>query len=187
MKPSAPYYIISVALFCFFIFIGYAIGGIGDVAREFARGIQTFFASINGDGSPLRVFLGILINNEVKALGLIVFGGLFWIFPTFFTAVNGLTMGLLVRVVVILGVPFSVFFAAILPHGILELTGFFIATAYGFWLGTRFYEKLGRGAPFKPHIKFALLVYIKIIFPMIAVAAAIETFVTPLVIDWIKD
>ncbi len=68
---------------------------------------------------------------------------------------------------------------AIIPHGVLEIPAVLIASSYGVWLGLKFYRAmLGKGE-FKPYLKKALIVYFKIVVPLLFIAAFIETFITP--------
>ncbi|HLC95668.1 MAG TPA: stage II sporulation protein M, partial [Patescibacteria group bacterium] len=66
-----------------------------------------------------------------------------------------------------------------LPHGVIELFAFFLATSYGLWLGNRFLQKIQHREPLRPHVKNALIVFLRVIVPLLFVAALIETFVTP--------
>ncbi len=108
-------------------------------------------------------------------------GFFFGIFPVAFVMLNGYIIGVVVSwrepdwglLKVIL---------AIIPHGILEIPAIIIACAYGMWLGYRFYLALFRGVEFRKYLLKAIRVYIRLVLPILLIAAFVEAFITPVVV-----
>jgi len=109
-------------------------------------------------------------------------GGFFFgIFPVMFVLLNGYIVGVVVswreaewgswKVVL-----------AILPHGVLEIPAIIIACAYGVWLGYRFYLALFKGEEFKIYLLRAIRTYVKLVLPLLLIAAFVEAFITPMVV-----
>lgn len=65
----------------------------------------------------------------------------------------------------------------VLPHGVIEIPALLIAASYGLWLGVTFVRRIrGReGTPIRFHIEHAFRRYFAIVFPLLIVAAAVET------------
>jgi stage II sporulation protein M len=66
----------------------------------------------------------------------------------------------------------------IAPHGIFEIPGAILASAYGLMLGKAFLQKLRHGRPLTPTLLTALRQFSVIVLPLLAIAAFIEVFVT---------
>ena len=65
----------------------------------------------------------------------------------------------------------------VLPHGLFELPAILIAASYGLWLGVMAVRRM-RGKEstlLRFHIEHAFRRYFAIVFPLLIVAAAIET------------
>lgn len=135
---------------------------------------------------PELEFVPIALNN-LRVLFLVLAGtitfGLISLFVLFF---NGLVIGVVVGLA---GqeVPLAVVFAALLPHGILELPAFFAAGA----IGLRVPHRVGRfllgwdETPLTRVELYELVVLTVVLVVAIVVAAWIEVNVTPEVIEWI--
>ena len=167
---------VLTAIFLVSAYIGYT------TAKEKAdiKFLEKFFEKFKGllKLSPLLLMLAIFANNAVKSLAAMLGGFFFGIFPVLFIASNGYIIGLVVSLkeseMGLLKV-----LLAIIPHGVLEIPAVLIASSYGVWLGLKFYRAmLGKGE-FKPYLKKALIVYFKIVVPLLFIAAFIETFITP--------
>jgi stage II sporulation protein M len=65
----------------------------------------------------------------------------------------------------------------VLPHGIIEIPALLFAASYGLWLGVTAVRRL-RGKEstlLRFHIEHAFRRYFAVVFPLLIVAAAIET------------
>jgi len=132
--------------------------------------------------SPIEIMLFIFLNNAVKSLFSIVLGAGLGIIPIIFIGGNGIIIGLIVNEVSKqLGVIFVL--AALLPHGIIEVPMILISAGIGLRLGYSMYISMkGERRDMRYELTESLHVFMKIIMPLLFVAAIIETFVTPFVV-----
>lgn len=182
-KKVGRYFLLLTALFLLSCVLGfYHAAANPELAKE---KIESFFAefSIIKQAHPIVIFLFIFLNNSTKALAATAAGFFFGLFPLSFVFINGYLVGLVVYVKG-LEIGFDRVLLYLIPHGIIEIPAILLASSYGMWLGTQFYLKLVRderiplGRLFLDAVKKCL----KIVFPMLLIAAAVETFVTPLVV-----
>ena len=64
-----------------------------------------------------------------------------------------------------------------LPHGVFELPALLIAASYGLWIGVMMVRRMqGRESTLlRFHIEHAFRQYFAVVFPLLIVAAGIET------------
>jgi stage II sporulation protein M len=129
------------------------------------------------------LFLKIFLNNLVACLALFLGGASFGLLPLLVLASNGLVIGGIIET--IRGEKGTGFIlAAILPHGVLEIPAFLISAGLGFLLA----EALGRellrseGDAAAEALGHGRL-FIRYVVPFVAVAAAVEAFITPQIIQ----
>lgn len=141
------------------------------------------------DNPTFALFILIFANNTAKSILVILTGFVFGILPLFMIILNGLLVGFLLNVSSIN--PFKLFFAGILPHGILELPAIVIATALGLKFGSIFfqwfYQLISGGAltEVKNDFRFykkRLLKTIGVLTMILLVAAIVESLITPILI-----
>ncbi len=131
--------------------------------------------------NPLLVMLLIFLNNASKSLLALLLGLGIGIIPVIFVAGNGIILGMLAHTISKQHGTLFVL-AAILPHGIIELPMVLISAGIGLRLGYAVYLSLkGVRTEIKPELKQGIRFYLRIIVPLLFVAAVIETFVTPLI------
>jgi len=129
--------------------------------------------------SPVLLFVFIFINNAFKAALAIALGVFFGIFPVVFLVANGLLLGLVVR---LSGSPL-VTAAAILPHGIIEIPAIIVAAAMGMYLGSGLLDQVrGKQPRLGSRASIIARAYVLLLVPAFLAAAAIEAFLTPLVV-----
>lgn len=152
-----------------------------DVLKE----LETLSGLLKGLPTPILA-LAIFVNNFVKALLLIPSGAVFGLPPIAFIALNGLILGVVLSYSVAnLGVWITL--AGILPHGILEIPAILIASGLALNVGWEVWMKvLGKGGRPKVVVKDGLKTCIRVIAPMLAVAALIEAFVTPVIVMLVR-
>jgi stage II sporulation protein M len=107
----------------------------------------------------------------------ILFSGvLIGIIPIFSMGSNGFVLGVVYRQTAgIMG--YSKAVLKVLPHGVFELPALLIAASYGLWLGVTVVRRM-RGKEstlLRFHIEHAFRGYFTIVFPLLIVAAGIET------------
>jgi stage II sporulation protein M len=137
--------------------------------------------------SPLLLsiafFFIIFINNSVKALGTIFFGILWGLPSLLFIVINGVIIGGLFSAVKSLN-GWEYALAGIVPHGVIEIPMMLLATALGFLVGGESLKWLMRKeSQIKSQLSASLKIYLRWILPGLAVAALIEAFVTPLILQ----
>lgn len=181
-KPKKIHYQIVIAVFVLALVLGYVTG------KESASSNQQFLKDAFEPYSFLKniptfmLFIFIFLNNAFKALLTILLGVIFGIYPIYFIFINAELIGLVAALTIgRIGLPATL--AGILPHGILELAAIFIAASYGVWLGVKAYRSARYHEPLRPALSSAFKVYYKLIIPMLLVAALIEAYITPILIN----
>lgn len=131
--------------------------------------------------NPLLIMLLIFLNNAFKSLLALVLGIGLGIIPLLFIAGNGIILGMLADTISRQqGTLFVV--AALLPHGIIEVPMILISAGIGLRLGHKTYPSLiGMKTNIKMELRDGIGFYIRVILPLLFVAAMVETFVTPLI------
>jgi stage II sporulation protein M len=162
---------------------GYAASGAGsgEVSQGLLRGMAEFLAPIAGM-SRWQMMAFIFLNNAVKGLAMLLLGLAFGVVPFIFLVINGLITGLVVRWVEGLG-GMGLAMAALLPHGVIEIPALLLAAALGFRIGGEAFRRLTRRpAQVGQQLRAGLKLFLVVVAPALLVAAAVETFVTPLLI-----
>jgi stage II sporulation protein M len=151
------------------------------------EGISTDFdelAQLIEDMSPAAIFFFILFRNSSVLLLSFVFAPGFIVAPLLALAVNGTVLGV-VAATVIQEESLGFLLAGVLPHGILEIPAFLIAEAAAMSFGLAallaLFKKEAR-PQLIPSLKRNFR-YLTIALLLLLPAAAIETFITPLLID----
>jgi stage II sporulation protein M len=122
-----------------------------------------------------ELFLGILLNNT-KATVILLFSGVFLsIFPTLGTLMNGMMIGFVFQSPQLMaGRPAYLIFIQLLPHGVFEIPALILALALGLKLGGWLFKKK-KTEHLKNNIKESFSGYVRVILPMLIIAACIET------------
>lgn len=133
---------------------------------------------LNPEIRHLALTTFIFLKNLSVAAILVFVGYVVLALPTvFILVVNGTLVGLLARLFIEAGMSPTTFVAGIAPHGIIELPALFLAA--GFALALTAQRLKGRGIP-GPVRRLGFL--LRAITPLLAVAAVVEVYITPLVI-----
>lgn len=176
----APMLLLATGIFLGFQGLGFALGG----QPESRHALQSLARAMGPlqELSGAQLMLLIFINNVVKAGGVIVLGMAGGIFPFIFLAINGLVVGLAAyQAAVQKGVGFAL--AGLVPHGVVELPALLVAAALGLELGGEAIRWLRhRPSRVRERLGSALRAYWNWIAPALALAAAIEVFITPAVL-----
>lgn len=134
------------------------------------------------DENPFNVFVRIFLNN-LQACALLFLGGAsLGIFTMVIISVNGLLIG----GVVAFGIQergLKYILAALLPHGLLELPAFILSGALGVALARAVWLELGESGDASFAMRWLFRVFISRVIPLLAIAAFIESFITPHVIE----
>jgi stage II sporulation protein M len=138
------------------------------------------FAPAGGISIVLLVI--IFVNNALKTLGLIFLGILLGVPTALLIGINGFIIGGFASALAAAN-GWTYVVASLLPHGVIEIPVVLLAAALGLTLGTESFKWLQhRENSVRPVMSDCLKVYTRLILPGLAVAAIVETFVTPLLI-----
>jgi stage II sporulation protein M len=122
------------------------------------------------------LFFNILVQNVMATIFVILSGVIVGIVPTFAISSNGFGLGVLYRQAVEVS-GYSKAALKVLPYGVFEIPALLIAASYGLWLGVMVVRRM-RGKEstlLRIQIEHAFRRYFAVVFPLLIVAAAIET------------
>jgi stage II sporulation protein M len=127
---------------------------------------------------PLFLMLFLFINNALKTFIWMSLGVFFGIAPLFFMAVNAFILGLVAHIVSqSLGLFFV--FITIAPHGVIELPVTILSAAIGVKFGYSLINRIRGQGSLTEELKKGLSLFVRRVLPLLLIAAAIESFVTP--------
>lgn len=173
-----PYFLLAAALFAVFLALG--LGASPAVSAEMLKGMEEMLDPL-GKLSYLQLFGLIFVNNAGKALGAILLGILLGLPPLVFIIFNGFAIGAVLSALAA-SVGYGAILASLAPHGIIEIPMLLLASALGLSVGRESLNRLqGRKSQVRSRLIGGLKVYAKWVLPGLLVAAAIEAFITPLV------
>lgn len=188
-RPLRPVYqflpwtiVIFVSALCFGIYTAHTNTEVTSQALDELGQFADFFGSL----SNWQLMLVIMVNNVLKSFVALIGGLLFGIPPFMYLLINGNVIGLLSAHLVLTGTPLAEVMILLVPHGVIELTGFFLASAYGFYLGFRMYRRTRYKEPLRPHIHQALHAFVFIIAPLLIIASLVEAFITPVLFPLVQ-
>jgi len=179
----------SLGAFFALCIIGYALGY---VKPNIAEGVVDLFADYVVDLGAVDVnntqlFSILLSNNFTAAFSSMACGVVpFLYFPAFSLGTNALMIGLFAAYYQNTGFGLASYFAGIVPHGIFEMSALCISCACGLWICENLTGRLRKEentVPFKQSIHDSFAVFFRLVILLLIVAAAIETFVTPIVME----
>ncbi|MEE9134987.1 MAG: stage II sporulation protein M [Nitrososphaerales archaeon] len=178
--------LLSTILFTTALIAGYSLGfhpsitegqGADDFFNEF-RDLFAGFAELTR--TELAAF--IFVNNAVKSFIFMILGLALGTLPAFFLIINGGVIGLVINLTnVTIGPAFII--AALVPHGILEIPALLYGAALGFKVGSQVWNRIRKQRSFvKDSLTTGVKSFLRLVLPMLLLAALIEAFVTPEVI-----
>lgn len=136
----------------------------------------------DGSFSAVALFL-----NNLQAMALSVLYGFipFLFLPALSLGVNSIILGALAALYSNNGFSLLMLLAGILPHGIFELPALFLSLGAGLCLckNVSAYIRKNEKGVMKPLLLNILRVVCVLILPLLAAAAVMETYVTPLVMS----
>lgn len=176
-----PYFTATVVLFFGTVLVGYWFASVVDISL--LETLRKAFSGLTGL-NPLSLALFIFLNNAGKSFLAIILGILLGIAPILFVIANGIIVGVVVlEVSRIKGLEFAV--AALLPHGIIEIPMVLLSAAIGIRIGRETIHKLRGEGNISREMNLGLKFFLKYVMPLLMVAALIEAFVTPHVIEFL--
>jgi stage II sporulation protein M len=187
--PADPSLQKAVVLTFLLFFSMLLIGWVGasqhpDIGEQFMHLFQKEVAGQIGGGSSFEIGSKIFFNNLEACILLFLGGASFGILTIFIMSLNGIVIGAIMELVQKTHSPAFVA-AAILPHGIFEIPGFVLAGALGMVFSQALINEYnGSGDAAAAGLRLTRL-FILGVLPLIAVAACVEAFITPHVIQMV--
>jgi stage II sporulation protein M len=133
------------------------------------------------EDNPFDMCLKLFANNLEACVLLFLGGASFGILTIFIMSLNGIVIGAIMEIVHHDHSPLFVA-AALLPHGIFEIPAFIIAGALGILLAQSLIREWYGGEDAAATGKALARTFLLYVLPLIAVAACVEAFITPVVI-----
>ena len=134
--------------------------------------------------NPFQLLGLIFVNNSGKAFLALLLGLGIGILPLLFIASNGFILGVVVvEIQQVRGIEFVL--AALVPHGVLELPSVLLSAAVGVRLGWEVIRKIrgNQSASLRYELSRGIRFFVYRLLPLFLIAAVIEAFVTPSVIN----
>jgi stage II sporulation protein M len=127
------------------------------------------------------IFVKLFLNNLEACILLFLGGASFGILTIFIITLNGILIGAIMEIV---HKDHSIGFvvAAILPHGIFEIPAFIISGAIGILLAQSLINEWYNGTDTAEDAKKFGRIFILYVLPLVAIAAFVEAFITPIII-----
>ena len=149
------------------------------VPSPIRRQMTEMFQAMAGDYRELSggmLFFNILAQNVMATLFVVISGVIVGIIPTFAVGSNGFGLGVIYRQASEVS-GYSKAALTVLPYGVFEIPALLVAASYGLWLGVMVVRRMRgkEGTPLKTHMEHAFRRYFAVVFPLLVVAAAIET------------
>lgn len=171
--------LISVLIFLFSIFLGYfsAKASPNEAQIVLDRLEETYKPVIEADSA--HQFLFVFSNNTLSLFFVVSFGVVFGISSILSLFSNGAILGIL-AFFSNGAIPWKDFFLGIMPHGVIEIPVMLIGCAIGLKIGKAVFDKVfkKKEISIKSEMFSGLGFFFKFLLPFLAVAAAIEVFLT---------
>ena len=177
------YLVFSGVMFFFFIATGYwtaqADPAVGDqIYTMFQDVVVTGVASDSAAVMSLQIFI-----NNVQICALIFLGGAtFGLLTLLLLMTNGIVIGALIEVL-LRDVSASVLIIGLLPHGMFEIPSVLVSAALGMIVARGLWEELAGKGNALDSAKYAGRLFIMYVVPFTFIAACIEGFLTPLMME----
>ena len=174
--------ILIVSSFLFFAFIGLGYGVAPFLPIQILEHLKQAFAPFF-ELTPWELVFAIFIHNASRVLLVILLGLIIGIVPFIFLATNGFIIGMVVYEVTMLkGLAIAILGLA--PHGIIEIPAAILGISLGFWVGLEVIKWLsGKKSQVRACLKTGLKTFFKLIVPALFLAALIEVFITPRILE----
>jgi len=182
-SPLTNAIIIILLLFCATLTVGW-IGSAQNpaVGQELLKLFQKEVAGqMSKDNAP-DLCIKLFFNNLEACILLFLGGASFGIVTIFIMSLNGIVIGAIMEII---RKDHSVLFvaAALVPHGIFEIPAFIISGALGILLAQALIAEWYGGPEAEGEARKYARFFMMYVLPLVAVAACVEAFITPVVIQ----
>jgi stage II sporulation protein M len=181
-SPLTNALIVTLLLFFTTIMVGWLGSALNPtVGPDLMKLFEKEVAGQMDGTNPYDMCLKLFANNLQACILLFLGGASFGILTIFIMSLNGIVIGAIMEIVHKDHTPLFVA-AAIVPHGIFEIPAFIIAGALGILLAQSLIaEWYGSGDTAADARRFGRL-FVLYVLPLVAIAACVEAFITPVVI-----
>lgn len=175
----------SAIAFGILMLAGFAVGQFNPTftAKVFSL-IESYFGQLNLEGSS-GVSALMLFSNNVHACFLsVLYGAIPFLYLSALSlGMNSMLLGIMAVYIHSRGYSYLYYAAGILPHGILEIPALIVAFALGLYLCGQTSRHFRRQAtvPFQTALLNICRAFLLIILPLLAAAAVIEIYITPVI------
>jgi len=171
----------------FILIAGVAMGFLLSSAEPaFGEEIMTLFEEMIADqimdDDPPVLALQLFLNNLEACVVIFIGGALFGLISIAILGFNGIIIGAVLEIVRKESGAL-VLLAAIIPHGIFELPAVIASGALGLMLGRAVKNEFSGGPDAASEALRLGRIFIRYIIPFVAIAACIEAFITPAVLQ----
>ena len=180
----------TAAAFGVLVLLGFAVSML---RPALAQGVlERFTAQLEQlgltDDVPQAELLATLFFNNVTAALLSMLYGLIPFVPLSALAIgtNALLLGAFAALYLMQGYGLGVYLVGILPHGVFELTALILACTLGLLIcrtGTDRLRRKKEAVPIWPRLQDCLRVFLFAVVPLLALAALIEAYITPVLLQ----
>jgi stage II sporulation protein M len=182
-RQMGPWLLVVASLFALAMLAGVIVvvrdPSIGTTLMDLFR--ETILGEID-ESNPFALALAIFLNNLQACILLFLGGASFGILTVFILGSNGLVIGAVLELVrQQKGALFVI--AAILPHGIFEIPAFLISGALGLMLARSLMREWHGLEDAAAAATRSGRLFITVVVPVVVLAAFIEAFITPQIID----
>lgn len=157
------------------------------VSEQLLEQVESFGGSL--EGSNTETFLFILKNNLYVSSIILLIGFIpVVILPLLMSIATFLSVGVLLAGIEALGQnSFKALLTSILPHGVIELIGLVLVTSISMYMSLQIFRKLFSSKrsdiALKKVIGDSVISFVLLVVPIITIAALIEGYITPMVIE----
>ena len=172
-RTIKPYLLILTLIFAVSFLAG--ILAPSSIRQQMTEVFQAVVGNYQGLAGGMLYF-NILVQNVMATIFVLISGVFVGIIPTFAISSNAFGLGVLYRQAAEVA-GYSKAALKVLPYGVFEIPALLIAASYGLWLGVTVLRRM-RGkesTPLGVNIEHAFRRYFAVVFPLLIVAAAIET------------
>jgi stage II sporulation protein M len=182
-SPLTNAIIITLLLFCTTLTVGW-VGSAQNpqIGQDLLKLFEKEVAGEIDSKNPYDMGGKLFVNNLEACVLLFLGGASFGILTIFIMSLNGIVIGAIMEII---SKDHSALFvaAALIPHGIFEIPAFILSGALGILLAqsliAEWYDEIDSAAAARAYARL----FIVVVLPLVATAALVEAFITPVVIQ----
>ena len=185
IKDLKFYILLSSLIFLSAILSGYIFAqNFPKETQEIIKELEEFF-SASEKMTSLEMFLFIFENNVIKLFTVVLLGIFAGLIPLLSVWANGMILGIFAQIIS-QELSWSFLVVGILPHGIIEIPVLILSVAIGIKMGKiAIWRIFGGEKNFRKEFTKAIKFYILVLVPLLFIAALIEAFITPVLLEMI--